>query len=34
MISGFYNGGTNDDSFGWVPKHYDPLTREIAALQQ
>lgn len=34
VTSGFYNNGSNDDIFGWVPKHYDLLTREIAALQR
>jgi hypothetical protein len=32
VISGYRNDGTSDDIFGWVPKHYETLTQQIAAL--
>ena len=32
VISG-YNTGSGDDLFAWVPKHYDTLMQEIAALR-
>ena len=33
-VTSGYNTGTGDDIFGWVPKHYDTLTREIAVLHR
>jgi hypothetical protein len=33
-VTSGYNTGNGDDLFGWVPKHYDKLTREIAALRR
>lgn len=32
-VTSGYNNQTGDDLFGWVPKHYDTLVREIEALR-
>jgi hypothetical protein len=34
VISGFHNAERHDDIFAWVPKHYEDLEAQIAALER